>query len=365
MEAFKKDIGLFYNMKPAFVRRVDGDQYLFNILITAIATVLLTRLYLDLAGYPTIGGDFLHLAHVLWGGVFMILAAILAVSFHGKITRVWSSILAGIGFGLFIDEVGKFITHDNNYFFEPAIVIMYLCFIGIFLIYNWTKNKKVTSPKGLLYNALELLEEVIEKDFQKHEKERMIHDLNQVIKSKEEPYSSIAKKIKAMIKPMKTLEKKQNKWEKIWDRAKNLHKYFGRRPVFAGMTILLAINGIASIINGIVTIFSVFLRREDLLQQIGVENLNNPTVYALGISLLSALISAFLVIKGIYWLLKKQRMRALHLFRVGLLIRILVTHLFTFYYEQFGATLSVSLDILFYFAVEFLLKEVPEDLNKK
>ncbi len=352
-------------MKPSFVRRIDGDQYLLNILLTAIATVLLTRLYLNITGYPALGGSFLHIAHVLWGGLFMLTASILSLSFHGKKIRIWSSIISGIGFGLFIDEVGKFITHDNNYFFEPAIVIIYLMFILLFLVYNWTKNKKVESPKGLLYNALEFFEEIIEGDFEKHEKKRMIEDLNIVINSKEKNYSRFAKKFKSIISYMPTIKKEQSLFHKSWDKAKNLHKYFGKKPLFAAMTLLLAINGIASIFNGLYTLYTTLMMRDAFLRGIGVNSFNNPLVYATGISLLSALISAILVVRGVYLLYRKQRYHALHLFRTGLLIRILITHLFTFYFEQFGATMSVLLDILFYFAVEYLLNEMPEKNNLK
>jgi len=33
----------------------------------------------------------------------------------------------------FIDELGKFITSDNNYFFQPTISLIYIVFIIIFL----------------------------------------------------------------------------------------------------------------------------------------------------------------------------------------------------------------------------------------
>lgn len=55
-------------------------------------------------------GDF-HIAHVLWGGLLGAVAAVLLLFiWRGPNVICVGSLLAGIGFGLFIDEVGKFIT---------------------------------------------------------------------------------------------------------------------------------------------------------------------------------------------------------------------------------------------------------------
>jgi hypothetical protein len=35
----------------------------------AVVAVLLTRLYLNLTGFPHIGAGGLHIAHLLWGGL--------------------------------------------------------------------------------------------------------------------------------------------------------------------------------------------------------------------------------------------------------------------------------------------------------
>jgi divalent metal cation (Fe/Co/Zn/Cd) transporter len=47
-----------------------------------------------------------------------------------KATTIWaiqaSALLSGIGIGLFINEVGKFITQTNDYFFPPALSHLWL-----------------------------------------------------------------------------------------------------------------------------------------------------------------------------------------------------------------------------------------------
>src|SRR5260221_2109527 len=99
----------------------------------AIGTVLAVRAVLAASGYPQVGGHGLHVAHVLWGGLLMGTAIALVQITPGSRARLHAAVLGGIGFGLFIDEVGKFLTKNVNYFFRPAVAIIYAVFVLFYL----------------------------------------------------------------------------------------------------------------------------------------------------------------------------------------------------------------------------------------
>lgn len=103
-------------------------------LVVSVATVLVVRASLALLGYPQVGGSELHIAHVLWGGLLMAVAVIAMAMLPGTRTKTLATLVGGIGFGLFIDEVGKFVSQDVDYFFEPAIAIMYGVFVSMYLV---------------------------------------------------------------------------------------------------------------------------------------------------------------------------------------------------------------------------------------
>jgi len=102
--------------------------------VSAILTVVIVRSFLVATGYPRVGGGGLHVAHVLYGGLLMGVAIVIAQIHPGSRARRRSAVIGGIGFGLFIDEVGKFLTKNVNYFFRPAIAIIYAVFVVFFLV---------------------------------------------------------------------------------------------------------------------------------------------------------------------------------------------------------------------------------------
>ena len=69
---------------------------------------------------------------MLWGGLFMLLAMLLLFTMLGRASQRFAAILGGVGFGTFIDELGKFITSDNDYHYQPTIGLIYIVFgVGV------------------------------------------------------------------------------------------------------------------------------------------------------------------------------------------------------------------------------------------
>ncbi len=127
-------------------RDPQAAPHLTAMLVATVSTVLLVRGLLALAGYPQVGGGGLHIAHVLWGGLSMIVALILLLSFAGPVIRPLAAVLAGIGIGLFIDEVGKFVTSDNDYFYRPATAIMYVVLVCLVLVIHAVHGRRPHHP---------------------------------------------------------------------------------------------------------------------------------------------------------------------------------------------------------------------------
>lgn len=111
--------------------------------LAGIATVLITRAYLAAMGYPRIGGGGIHIGHVVWGGLSMICALTVALVWAGERARVWTALLGGVGIGLFVDEVGKYLTTTNDYFYRPAAAIIYLVFAALLVVASFLGRDSV------------------------------------------------------------------------------------------------------------------------------------------------------------------------------------------------------------------------------
>ena len=143
------------------IRDSEGAAHVELFLVATVVTITVTRLYLQLTGFPQIGGaGGLHVAHVLFGGVFMLAATVMFMLLLGRSSRWVATLFAGVGFGLFIDEVGKFLTQDNNYFFKPAAAVMYVFIVLVYVVGAYLVRRRALSDRELVVNALRMMQEM-------------------------------------------------------------------------------------------------------------------------------------------------------------------------------------------------------------
>jgi uncharacterized membrane protein len=144
-----------------------------SLFVSAAASFLGIRWFLASTGYPRVGSHGIHIAHMLWGGLLMLLALMLLFAFLDRSLRHLAAVIAGLGFGTFIDEIGKFITSDNNYFYRPAIALIYCLFVVAFLVARTLIGQRRLSETEALANALNLLEGTLDGPIEPDDRDRI------------------------------------------------------------------------------------------------------------------------------------------------------------------------------------------------
>ncbi|WP_406503697.1 hypothetical protein [Streptomyces sp. NBC_00212] len=134
-----------------FLRTASAAAHLRLFVLVGVLTVLVTRAFLSLADYPKLGGGAgkggLHIAHMLWGGLLMLAGLLVMLVFTGVASRQSGAVVGGIGFGLFIDEVGKLVSVDG-YFYRPAAGIIYLTFVALTGLAWWATRRERTDREA-------------------------------------------------------------------------------------------------------------------------------------------------------------------------------------------------------------------------
>jgi hypothetical protein len=137
-------------------RGISAPAMLERFLVSAVVAVLLIRGWLELTGYPQIGGHGLHIAHMLFGGIGMLIALLASLTLLGPRARAFGAIVGGAGFGTFIDELGKFITSDNDYFYRPTVALIYVIFVLLFIAGERLAAERNPAPDERLAQALDV-----------------------------------------------------------------------------------------------------------------------------------------------------------------------------------------------------------------
>jgi hypothetical protein len=332
------------------VEREGAERYLLFTLLSFALSVSLTRLFLNMTGYPQLGGGTLHIAHVLWGGLLLFIAALLPILYVNRWVFMADAMIAGAGVGLFIDEVGKFITRANDYFYPPAAPIIYAFFLLTVLLYLEIRKPHKMDARSDLYAVLEDMEEVLDQDLSDRERARILDRLNRIQSGTTNPdYVRLAAALREFINT-ETISLVPHKPGFI-ERCQDWFARFESGHVTRGdIRILLAVTllsmGSLELLYPVRFVLHASSQAEmaafvgDLVRS-GL--VHNQTALAwfeirLGLQLVVGLI---LVFSAILYFGNKDR-RATAMGYLGLLLALTSVNLLVFYFDQFSTIVSAS-----------------------
>jgi len=315
-------------MSAVLHRNLRARDQLELFLLAAVSSLLLVRFYLHVTGYPQIAAGGLHIAHMLWGGALMLVALVLVLSFLGARVQRIAALVGGAGFGVFIDELGKFITHDNDYFYQPAVGLIYAIFIILYLTFNFLSRTIPHSSRTYQLNALTQLEEAIIHEMDPIEKARVRELLAQADQN-----DSMTRRLQKLVADIRTAASgKPRRTARIMYWLDSRYEAFWLRrdsELLVRSFFLLQILLFSAAVAG-----NLYANFDGLLN---LFRGSIPFSTWLGIGqLISVIVAAGFVAWGAL-LLPRSHMRAYEQFRRATLVNIFLTQFFMFSRIEFGA----------------------------
>jgi hypothetical protein len=336
------------------VRRERAGEYILLTFISFAGTILLTRLFLELTGYPQIGNSELHIAHVLWGGLFLFAGVIIALIYANQWAIFWLAVLGGIGFGLFIDEVGKFLTQTNDYFYRPAAPIVYFLFVATAVVYLRVRRTAKVTPRDELYRALQNITELLDSDLDAEEKAALEARLERVIADAVEPaHRELALSLLRFIRSEKivAVPRRNSQFRVIIGRINDRLEIIFSQTLLRWTLILgLGFLGVVAVLDlyDLVKIsLSVLSQSADLplfLSKGETIFAESPTWFTARLAV-QGLVGLPFFLASIFYLVRKDHL-ATNLAILSLTVALFAVNVIVFYLDQFSSSIEAIYELL-------------------
>jgi hypothetical protein len=275
---------------------------------------------------------------MLWGGLLMLVALILLLRFlDPRVNRV-AAVVAGLGFGTFVDEIGKFVTSDNDYLYRPAIALIYLVFVALLFVVRAASSGRPLTSAEAIANALEVVSGDVEGSVDARTRGAALHLLGQA-----DPSDPLVPALRSWLVARPTARRRLSPFDRLALAVERAYARLSRQVAFARILAAFMVLDVAVTVLGTVT-FIVALR----------EGGTEPGAVSTAGQAISAIVGGVLVVRGLPDLVG-ARIEALRWFRRGVLVWILVTQVFAFYASQLAAVGGLAAHVATYAALTYLI----------
>jgi hypothetical protein len=320
-------------------RNVESTRFLERFFVSAVVAVLLIRGWLSLTGYPQIGGDGLHIAHMLFGGIGMLIALLANLTFLGRRTRGFAAIVGGAGFGAFIDELGKFVTSDNNYFYQPAVAMIYVVFVLLFIAGERLTTDSTPTPDERLAQALDVVTSATIEGYPKRELEQA----SQLLAASDPENPLVPALEHALARIAATPEPAESRADREAHRLARSYAWLVAQGWFLALVLVIA---------GVVILFN--------LRSLSITVLTDPVDQRLRVYVesttellsMATVIAGLLLVGGLLFL-RSSLLTAFQWLRRSVLVSLLVVQPLAFYEQQWTALVGLALNLVLLSALEF------------
>ncbi|MET9302084.1 hypothetical protein [Micromonospora aurantiaca] len=320
-------IGWLVRLLPT--RALGAASYLQAFVLSGVVTVLVVRAYLQATGYPQIGGGGLHIAHVLWGGLLLAVGLGVTLVYLGDGARTAGAVVGGIGFGLFIDEVGKFVTTGTDYFYAPAAAIIYVAFALLVLLTQAVRGRTGRSrltPAERTANALDVVLSGLPGGLTDRRRVAVLRLVQGTGPATEAAVAQLLDAVPRREPPPVRI------WQRAADGVRRLAAWAaGRRWLVWPVVVYLVLEPMAVVLAVVLDGVTGELDQE------------HEWGAVLGVTV-AALVTAVLSLRAA-WLMRRDRTEAFRFFKLALLVDLLFGQVFNFTVNQFGAVSAVALDL--------------------
>ena len=334
------------------IRNIEYRGHIEAFIVSAVTAILGIRLFLSLTHYPTIGGNFFHISHMLWGGLLMVIAmSLLLVFLDNDIKRI-AAVIGGLGFGTFIDEIGKFITSDNNYFYKPAFALMYLTFIAIYLALQLMSRKKEFSDDEYLINSIEIMKDAVVNDLDPQEKQKALLYL-----SRSDPDNHISLSLQKLYAHLETIHQPEPSFFRtIQVEAKTFYQgLINKRWFRRALIIFFLVQALISLLTAILLLIE---RNASVLPALLLSHTFTSKSFNT-LQFVTTLISgAFIIVGSIK--IYSSRLVAFRWFKRSMLVSILLSQVFAFYFNPARAFATLLFDVLILTALNYMIDNEKE-----